>query len=597
MPAGEGANRQLSRAWTIQFRSLSAVVQAKLPLLQDMLARVAFAVGEFQNAQRDFMALAKVSPETEAQALARYHAFRSAVERPHLSDASVELRHAIALAPHQFSPVPLDHFDPEQITAADCLGISLRCKTRGALGQGDYVTLRTIDERFLRRTITEVFDDQKKLSLAKHRSLLPVFGTGLAGEGRRPYISFAYYEGTPLDQYVQRSGVIAPKDFVPLLLSWVEALSAAHNAGVLHLGIRPDYIWIRRKVSGFSGVLTNFGLELAPDFYQTTVDNPTKLVSTAYGRTLANALDYAAPEQLKKVDGNRSEATDVYSLAKAASLALFGTPHPALNHWHQAGETLAQVLHDCLREDPQQRPTLQQVKDRLMTLIDPEQMKIKPGSIDPKLVALLASYQPPPSAGMTTVPVIPAGMPVRRRLSAKEVLWQWRFGVLKWGSIVILTSMVLAVIIAIFWPGGKAAAPTQAVPVRGILVLALLNNEKPIADAKLTFIPFFGEGKRATATTDANGEFVLTTVFSGDGAVPGKYRVIVEKEPKFDRARLMPNVSETDANFRVALPGPLSDSEMDVHRNYSNERQTRLTAIIPNEGTHNLRIVLNVLGQ
>jgi hypothetical protein len=598
MPSGDMVDRQLSRAWTIQFRALSAVVQAKLPTLQDLLARVAFSVGEFQNAQRDFMALAKVSPEPEGQALARYHAYRSAIERPHLMDASVELRHAIAIAPHQYAPVPLERFDPEQITASDCLGISLRCKTRGALGQGDYVTLRTLDSRTLHRPVADIFEDQKKLSFAKHRALLPVFGTGYVGEGKsQPFISFAYYEGTPLDQYVQRSGVIAPKDFAPLLLSWVEALSAAHAAGVLHRSIRPDYIWIRRKVSGFSGVLTNFGLELERSFYQTAIANPTRLILTAYGRTLANALDYAAPEQFGKVEGSTSEATDVYSLAKAACLALFGTPHPALNHWHQAGEALAEVLHDCLHESPSERPTLQQVKDRLTSLIDPEQLKIKPGSIDPKFAALLATYQPPPSAGMTTVPVVPAGMPVRRRLSAKEILWQWRFGVLKWGSVGILAAMVLAVAVAIFWPTGKVTAPTQLVPVRGVLLLASIGGDKKIADAKLTFIPFLGEGKRATGTTDANGEFVLTTVFPGDGVLPGKYKVMVEKDPKFDRARLMPNVSETDSKFREAILGPLANAETDVHRNYSNERQLRLTAVIPNEGTNNLRIVLNVLGQ
>jgi hypothetical protein len=367
---------------------------------------------------------------------------------------------------------------------------------------------------------------------------------------------------------------------------------------VLHRGIRPDYIWIRRKVSGFSGVLTNFGLELGRGYYQTTVENPTRLVLTAYGRTLANALDYAAPEQLGKTEETISESTDVYSLAKTACLALFGTPHPALNHWHQAGEGLAQVLHDCLHEGPSLRPTLQQVKDRLTSLIDPEQLKIKPGSIDPKFAALLATYQPPPSAGMTTVPVIPAGMPVRRRLSAKEVLWQWRFGVLKWGSVIVLSAMVLAVVVAIFWPTGKAGAPAHIVTARGVLLLALLSKDIKIPDARLTFIPLVGEGKRATATTDANGEFALTTDFPGDGALPGKYKVLVEKDPKFDRARLMPNVAETDNRFRDALPGPLTSFDVEVHRNYGNERnQHPVTAIIPNEGTNNLRIVLNVLGQ
>jgi serine/threonine protein kinase len=598
MPQGDFEDRQRSRGWTIQFRALSGALQAQLLTLQDLLARVAFTVGEFQNAQRDFMALAKALAEPEGQALARFHAFRAALERPNYSDASVELRHAIALAPQRFSPVPLDRFDPEQIQAADCVGITLRCKTRGGLGQGDYVSLRTLDAHFLHRPVAEIFEDQKKLAAVKHRALLPVLGTGYtSSQLRQAFISSAYYEGTPLDQYVQRSGVIAPRDFVPLFLNWVEALSAAHGAGVWHRSLRPEFILIRRKVSGFSGVLTNFGLELRPEFYRTEIVNPTALAQTTYGRTLANAWDYAAPEQLGKYSAALSAATDVYSLAKAACLALFGTPHPALNHWRQAGEGLAQILHDCIHEDPSQRPNLEQIKARLQPLVDPELTEVKPGSIDPKFAALVASYQPPPGVGMTTVPVVPAGMPVRRRLSAKEVLWQWRFQMLKWGSAIVLLLMVAAVVIAIFWPTGAATARSEPVPVRGTLLLGLQGGDKPIANAHLIFIPDATDGKRATAVSDEKGEFTLQTEFPGDGALPGRYRVVVDKEPQYDRARVMPNVAETDRNFRDYLGGQLANLETEVNRNYSDERRTRLKALVPAGGITNMRIVLNVLGQ
>jgi serine/threonine protein kinase len=594
MPAGDIVDRQLTRAWTIQLRGLPGTVQAKLPTLIDLLARVEFAVGEFQNAQRDFMAAALIFEDAESQALARFHAYRSALERPHLPDASVELRQALALAARRFTPVPLDRFDPEQVVYNDCLGATIRCKTRGNIAQAEELFLRTLNPVYLSRPIGEIFDDQKKLSMVKQKALLPVRGTGHAGDRQLPFITTAYYEGTPLDQYVQRSGVIAPKDFVPLLLTWVEALEAAHQAGVYHRCLRPDYVWIRRKVSGFSGVLTNFGLPLAPTVYQHEVDNPASLAYTAFGRTLANALDYVPPEQQNPQSAATPEAADVYGLGKIACLALFGTPHPSLTHWRMAGESLAGILHECVLNDPARRPTVTKLKDRLKDLLDPNQAKIKLGSIDPKMAALIASYQPPPGVGMATMPVVPAGIPVRRRLSGREVLWAWRFQMMKWGSVTVITLMVAAVIIAIFWnPGAPVVSKGHPVTAHGVLTIL----DKPIANAKITLVPESGEGRRPHAITDSNGQFVFTTFTPGDGAPPGRYRVIVEKEPVMDRARIMPNVPETDKDYRRLLVSPLiMDSE--VHQNYSrlNPRDNKLSVTIEPTGSPDIRIVLNWLG-
>jgi len=108
MPLGDVLDRQLTRAWTIQLRGMTKLQQSKLPMLLDLLARVEYSVGEFQNAQRNFMALAHLGDDQEQQALARYHAFRSALERPNFPDASVELRYAAGLAPRR--PVSCHHW-------------------------------------------------------------------------------------------------------------------------------------------------------------------------------------------------------------------------------------------------------------------------------------------------------------------------------------------------------------------------------------------------------------------------------------------------------------------------------------------------------
>lgn len=593
MPLGDIVDRQLSRAWTIQLRSMPKSLQAKLPTLLDYLARVEYSVGEFQNAQRNFMALALMGEDQDIQAQARHHAFRSALERPNFPDASVELRYAAALSPRRFSPVPLERFDPEQVVYSDVLSLTVRCTTRNTLQKED-LFVKSIDKTYLDRSIQEVFDDQKKLAGVNHRAILPVRGTGhVTPDGQRPFIVSLLYEASTVDQYVQRSGVISPRDFIPLFISLVEGLSAAHTAGVLHRGIRPDYVLIRRKVSGYSGVITSFGLPLKKSFYDHPVDNPSHLSVTQFGRTLSNALDYAAPEQVGKRSEPISEATDVYSLAKVSCLALFATPHPALTHWRLAGETLAGILFDCLHEDPARRLTLAQLKDRLAALQDPKAEKIKLGQMDPKMAALIATYQPPPGVGQTAVPTVPAGMAIRRRLSTREVLWSWRFQMLKWGSVLVLVGMLAALFAAIFWnPGAPSFSKKGPVIASGVLLLL----DKPVADATIRLIPEGNEaGVRPHATTDSQGRFSFSTAMPGDGAPPGKYKVVIEKEAVFDRTRLLPNVAETDPTFRGQLESPLM-METDVHRSYSSERTTKLRLVIEPNGNNDIKLVLNYLG-
>ncbi len=593
MPLGDVIDRQLSRAWTIQLRGLPKAKQSQLPILTDMLARVAFSVGEFQNAQRDFMAVAMMAEDQEMQAMARYHAFRAAVERPNFPDASVELRYAASLSPRNFSPVQLERFDPEQVVYSDVIGYTIRCTTRNTMQKED-VFCRTLSTTYLDRTIQEVFEDQKKLAAVNHRAILPVRGTGhVTPEGQRPFLVSLFYEASTVDQYIQRSGVISPRDFLPLFISLVEGLQAAHQAGVLHRGIRPDYILIRRKVSGYSGVLTNFGVPLKRSFYDFEITNPSFLSLTQFGRTLANALDYAAPEQLGKRHEPVSEATDVYSLAKVACLALFATPHPALNHWRLAGEGIAGVLHDCLHEDPARRLTLEQLNARLTAMQDPETLKAKLGTVDPKMAALIATYQPPPGVGMTAVPVVPAGMAVRRRLSAREVLWNWRFQVLKWGSALVILLMFAALIAAIFWnPGAPNINRKNPVLASGVLLLL----DKPVANATIRLIPEgFEANVRPYAKTDSEGRFSFTTAQPGDGAPPGRYKVVIEKEPELDRNRLIPNVAETDRHFRDLMGSPLM-LDTDVHRSYGSERDSKLKLVIEPQGNRNIKLVINYLG-
>ena len=60
-------------------------------------------------------------------------------------------------------------------------------------------------------------------------------------------------------------------------------------------------------------------------------------------------------------------------------------------------------------------------------------------------------------------------------------------------------------------------------PVTGTVYL----DDKPLSDALLTFMPERGQAANGTTTTD--GTFTLTTYKEGDGAIPGRHLVVVNK--------------------------------------------------------------------
>jgi Carboxypeptidase regulatory-like domain len=65
---------------------------------------------------------------------------------------------------------------------------------------------------------------------------------------------------------------------------------------------------------------------------------------------------------------------------------------------------------------------------------------------------------------------------------------------------------------------------SDTVSVKGTVKL----DGKPLPHASVTFIAQNEGGRDATATTDENGVFRLSTFKPGDGALRGKYKVIVQ---------------------------------------------------------------------
>ena len=202
-----------------------------------------------------------------------------------------------------------------------------------------------------------------------HPNIVQVYDAGKGEfEGREvSYIVMEYVSGGDLKALIDANGPLSDAN-----LAWLGAqvslgLAHAHKKGVIHRDIKPHNILI--DAYGHSK-LTDFGIARALDATE----------ATRTGSYLGTAL-YSSPEQLR---GEKvTPKSDVYSLgitlyqAAVDQTPFTGTPIAvASQHVNQtptapsvlgarlSGEVESLVL-DCLRKDPNLRPTAGEIHERL----------------------------------------------------------------------------------------------------------------------------------------------------------------------------------------------------------------------------------------
>jgi len=131
------------------------------------------------------------------------------------------------------------------------------------------------------------------------------------------------------------------------------------------------------------------------------------------------------------------------------------------------------------------------------------------------------------------------------------------------------------------------------VPVEG----TVYYDGKPLEGASVKFYPNDTANRTAAALTDANGKFVLTTLNSKDGALPGEYKVSIMKlsatpvaETEFsdvenaaarEKAKMMKEAASAKDNEKPLIP-----------MKYASPNASGLTASVPAKGVKDLKFEL-----
>jgi carboxypeptidase family protein len=136
-------------------------------------------------------------------------------------------------------------------------------------------------------------------------------------------------------------------------------------------------------------------------------------------------------------------------------------------------------------------------------------------------------------------------------------------------------ALSVLVTVGIVLTGCSNSSRPPTYPVTGTVTL----QGKPVAGAAITFVPTGEEGEAASAITDSEGKYALTTWQAGDGARPGEYRVKVSKQEQqtVDPAKMVKNLSiEEEQKIYVENKKPPPPAKRLIPSKFENEQTSGL---------------------
>ncbi|MEO3790008.1 protein kinase [Nonomuraea sp. B10E15] len=209
------------------------------------------------------------------------------------------------------------------------------------------------------------FREARAAGRVAHPSVAAVYD--VLEERGHPWIVMQLVRSRTLGEAIREDGPMPATQAARIGLQLLEALRAAHAAGVLHRDVKPDNVLLTKDGRA---VLTDFGIATTED--EAPVTRTGILIGTPA---------YMAPE--RAAGGRAGPASDLWALGATLYLAVEGgspfqrenalatlgaVMHAEPEPLSRAG-TLAPVLLGLLRKNPAERMSLEEAEQRLATII------------------------------------------------------------------------------------------------------------------------------------------------------------------------------------------------------------------------------------
>jgi WD40 repeat protein/serine/threonine protein kinase len=284
----------------------------------------------------------------------------------------------------------------------------------------------------------------------------------------RPYLVTEFVDGPSLQAQVSEHGPLPPARLERVALAVAHALTAIHSAGTTHRDLKPANVLL----SPDGPLVIDFGVAVALDG------------TSAHSRHLAGTPGYMAPEQAR--GAALTPAVDVFAWGALVAFAAsgrppFGTGNPAALLYRVVHEDpdlagvrgpLRAIVADAMRRDPGDRPTADQLFDRLRAVLltaaepDPRPASAPPAPPAPSSVPVTPSTPVTPSVqtsppGREPVGASRAGRRHRTRRRAHRRLRGWGpAGVA--GAGIVAASVVAAILVPSTGGGAGPIDPRTA---------------------------------------------------------------------------------------------------------------------------------------
>jgi serine/threonine-protein kinase len=196
-----------------------------------------------------------------------------------------------------------------------------------------------------------LLEEARAVIAIRHPGIVVVSDVGLAGEGR-PYLVMELLNGSPLSVHLKQRKMTIP-DAVLVLDGILDALSAAHRAGVIHRDLKPSNVFVlagdrpRVKILDF-GVARREGRK-------EVLTGPSMAVGS---------MGFMSPEQLM---GHAVASSDLYAVGCIAFLMLSGRPvFPLKNIPENARSHFSEPPAKLRTLRPEVSPALEGWVDRML---------------------------------------------------------------------------------------------------------------------------------------------------------------------------------------------------------------------------------------